>query len=98
MNPVALVTGGSRGIGLAAARLFASSGWDVVSISRSAGGSGSAHLHAPIDLLQPGRCGKHRASLFPRAVESSALKTQVGRRSWPSGSHRKLGRTGGVTA
>jgi hypothetical protein len=55
MNPVALVTGGSRGIGLATARLFASSGWDVVSVSRSPSASASdVHLHAPIDLLQPG--------------------------------------------
>ncbi len=55
MNPVALVTGGSRGIGLATARLFASSGWDVVSISRSPSVDPSdAHLHAPIDLLQSG--------------------------------------------
>eukprot|EP01044_Picomonas_judraskeda_P010064 COSAG03_NODE_1270_length_4382_cov_7.711347_7_plen_87_part_00 len=64
MNPVALVTGGSRGIGLATARLFASHGWDVVSISRTPSAS-DAHLHAPIDLLQPGTYSEYRVPQAP---------------------------------
>ena len=54
-SPVALISGASRGIGLATARLFASEGWDVVSVSRShSPDAPSALRHAPIDLLEPG--------------------------------------------
>ena len=84
MNPVALVTGGSRGIGLATARLFASSGWDVVSISRNPNPSASdRHLHAPIDLLHRGIMCHHHTRAFSLRLKAVAFANvwQVGRRN-----------------
>ncbi len=47
MSPVVVITGGSSGIGLAAARLFAKNGYTVYDLSRTGGAEGAArHLYA----------------------------------------------------
>ena len=51
--PLAVITGASRGIGLAAARRFADDGWEVACISRSPCPDVRAH-HVPTDLLAEG--------------------------------------------
>ena len=43
MRPVAVITGGSSGIGLAAATLFAKNGYTVYELSRKGKGEGGAH-------------------------------------------------------
>jgi NAD(P)-dependent dehydrogenase (short-subunit alcohol dehydrogenase family) len=48
-QPVAVVTGGSGGIGLAAARMFAGRGYKVFELSRSGGGEpGITHIRADV--------------------------------------------------
>ena len=51
-SPVVLVTGASRGIGLATARLFAAQGYRVYTLSRSAG-SDAALSHLTADVSDP---------------------------------------------
>ncbi len=51
MNKVAVVTGGSSGIGLHLCRLFAQSGYDVFELSRS-GKSDNGIEHVDTDLMQ----------------------------------------------
>ena len=58
MSGVALVTGGSRGIGLAVAQRFAAAGWDAVAISRTRPSDDDVR-HAGIDLLEPGLLSTH---------------------------------------
>ena len=54
MSRTAIVTGASRGIGLATARLFCAAGWDTVSLSRTRPGGDSPPglRHVGIDLLE----------------------------------------------
>lgn len=50
-KPVAVVTGGSVGIGAALCRSFADSGYSVVSLSRRAGNAYAGVTHVSVDLL-----------------------------------------------
>lgn len=52
MPPVLIITGASRGIGLATAELFAREGYRVFNLARTAA-PGSTATHIPIDLTEP---------------------------------------------
>ncbi len=55
MDETLVITGGSRGIGLATARLFARHGYRVISLSRTRTPVEGA-VHVPADLGEPGWC------------------------------------------
>src|ERR1700730_3139013 len=52
--PVAVITGASRGLGLATARALAGRGWDVVADARGAAELSAALSGTPTALLVPG--------------------------------------------
>ncbi len=61
MNKVLIITGASRGIGLATARRFAAEGYTVYNVSRSHAGEGIHHL--PVDLSAPDWVARHGDTL-----------------------------------
>jgi len=65
MRRVAVITGGSSGIGLAAATLFARSGYTVYELSRSGKGEGGVH-HLYADM----RDGESVKAAFDQIVEA----------------------------
>ena len=67
-----LITGASRGIGLATARLFAGEGWQVVNVSRRAIPLAGAR-QLSIDLADPGWDRAHGAELLAAVRDSTQL-------------------------
>ncbi|MEM6382413.1 MAG: SDR family NAD(P)-dependent oxidoreductase [Pseudomonadota bacterium] len=87
-NPVALVTGASRGIGFATAKALGSTGWHVVAVARTVGGleelddaikqaGGSATL-VPMDLADHEGIDRLGLALYQRFGRVDALVGNAG--------------------
>ena len=86
--PTALITGASRGIGEAAARLFANSGWDLMLVARSQDAlqalsqelksTGQNVLFKSIDLADPGAIAPGIEDLLGRGHCPSVLINNAG--------------------
>ncbi len=67
-----VITGGSRGIGLATAREFAAAGWSVVSVARRACAVAGAH-HVAADLSDPGWAERHGEEVLAAVAGSDTI-------------------------
>lgn len=68
----AVITGASRGIGLATAREFAAAGWEVLNVSRQACPLAGAR-QVTADLSDPGWVDRHGEELLEAVGESRAI-------------------------
>ncbi|MFM8525375.1 MAG: SDR family oxidoreductase [Cyanobacteriota bacterium] len=86
--PVALITGATKGIGLATARAFAAAGFDLalvardpsalVSLADELGATGVTVSWASIDLADPGAIEASITSLFPADIAPDVVINNAG--------------------
>jgi NAD(P)-dependent dehydrogenase (short-subunit alcohol dehydrogenase family) len=74
-----VVTGGSKGIGLATAELFAAQGYRVVNLSRSAIPLPDA-IQLSVDMAEPGWTDRHNAALRRLVTMEARAGAQCRRR------------------
>ena len=86
--PSVLITGASRGIGHAAAKAFASAGWDLLLVSRSEAAlqslaselrsGGSRVIHQSIDFTDPSAIAPGMEALLSQGLRPSVLINNAG--------------------
>jgi len=77
MAKIAVLTGGSAGIGLSAARLLAESGWTVYELSRS-GKDGSGIIHVGCDVSDTGSVRQAVQTVLAQAPSVDLLVCNAG--------------------